>query len=108
MGVVQTPSGQSFNIIQPQVSTPPQQQQAAILQNTTPSIVPTPNILQPQSNAMNIIANNSTQVTAAPTISNLLPTTPAPQQNIISLPQQPQPPTSTTTHNNSSNNSNNT
>ena len=104
--VVQTPSGQSFNIIQPQVSTPPQQQQAAILQNTTPSIVPTPNILQPQSNAMNIIANNSTQVTASSTISNLLPTTPAPQQNIISLPQQPQPPTSTTTttHNNNSNN----
>ena len=62
-------TGQSFNIVQPQ---------------TVGSTIQ--NILQPQSNAMNILANNSSQVTTSSTI-NLLPTTPIqPNSNIINLP----------------------
>ena len=98
--MVQTPSGQSFNIIQqPQMTTTPtnpQQQQPTIIQSTTPNILSTPNILQPQSNAMNILANNNTnQITTTSNI-NLLPSTPNQPTNIINLPQA-QTQTSTTT-----------
>ena len=92
--VVQTPSGQSFNIIsQPQVTGPPSTpQQPTILQHNTatPAILPSSNILQPQSNAMNILANSSSQVTTASNI-NMLPSTqqqPPQQSNVqLSIPQ---------------------
>ena len=89
--VVQTPSGQSFNIIQqPQVSGSPSTPQPAVIQQSTPhqpALLPSSSILQPQSNAMNILANNTSQVTTASI--NLLPSTPQqPQQsNVLSLPQ---------------------
>ena len=88
--VVQTPSGQSFNIIQqPQVSGSPATPQPAVIQQSTtiqPALLPSSSILQPQSNAMNILANNTSQVTTASI--NLLPSTPQPQQsNVLSLPQ---------------------
>lgn len=75
------PAGQSFNIVQPGQAPPP-------------SLLPT-NILQPQSNAMNILANNSTQVTSSPTV-NLLQSTPTqPTSNMINIP--PPPATSSST-----------
>ena len=102
--MVQTPSGQSFNIIQqPQMTTTPtnqQQQQPTIIQSTTPNILSTTNILQPQSNAMNILANNTNQITTTSNI-NLLPSTSnqsAQPANIINLPQA-QTSTSTNTNN---------
>ena len=78
------PPQQSFSVVpqQPQlinssISTPQQQ----------PNMfsTPTTSILQPQSNAMNILANNTNQITTSSSI-NLLPTT-ATQPNMISLPQ---------------------
>ena len=89
--VIQNSNGQSFNIIQPQLpTTPSQQQPQAILQTSTPNLFSTPNILQPQSNAMNILANNTNQVTTTSNI-NVLSSTPQLQQqsNVISIPQTP-------------------
>ena len=79
-------TGQSFNILQPQ----------------TAAVSSIQNILQPQSNSMNILANNSSHVTTSSTI-NLLPTAPIqPNPNIINLPSIPSIPSTSTTSTNSS------